>query len=397
MLRLMLLRTHTHGPVLIDDCCLPRFWSAVWVLLHGADLAPTTLGKKLGHVEALYMHTESLGGSLDDMLSDLDLDRLGNTLEAFFVKLRNVPVPTTTTANRWKTAFHFVRDTCLRLEKNPAVGNKMADIQERISRLDNLYLGLRPYRPRYGRKPRAIPRLVVTELLEAIQPGSSTNPFSSAATQWRVFVLVNLLLLQGLRRGEALSLPADFLKSERNPRSNELKWRLSVRTNDMEEDPRAEAPSIKTADSIRTIPVAASTAQAFLIYLENHRGKVDHSYFLSSVRGLPLSLEGASKALEKLTEALSPTAKSELMDLTGARVIRPHALRHTCAVVRMKQLLSSGNTPEQAMMHMRSYFGWSKTSVMPLHYAKAALDERLNETWNDHLDDRLAVLRSLPQ
>jgi integrase len=365
-------------------------------MFYGTDLASSTLKRKLRHIEAFYAHTESLGGNLDDALSELDLGRLGNSLEAFFVMLRNVPRPTQTTAKRWITAFHFVRDTCLRLEKNPAVGKKMAAVQEHISRLDNLYLGLRPYRLRNGRKPRAIPRAVVAELLQVIQPGSPNNPFIEPETQWRVYALVGLLLLQGLRLGEALSLPADFLKSERDPRTGHLKWRLSVQTNESEDDPRAEPPALKNEHSIRTIPVAAATAEGLLAYLENYRGRVEHGFFLSSTRKRPLSLSGASKALERLTEALSPQAKAELLELTGAQYIRAHALRHTCAVVRMKQLLAMGNIEENAMMHLRSFFGWTKNSVMPLHYAKMALDERLNETWNDKLDDRIEILRSLP-
>lgn len=62
----------------------------------------------------------------------------------------------------------------------------------------------------------------------------------------------------------------------------------------------------------------------------------------------------------------------------------------------MKQMLGQGQSPEQAMSHLRSFFGWAKTSLMPMHYAKAALDERLNETWNDALDERLEFLRGLP-
>ena len=132
----MLLKTRTHGPVLVDDIGLPRFWAAVWILLHGSSLAISTQKKKLGHIEALYRHTEALGGNLDDALAELDLDRLGNALESFFIALRNLPEPTTTAAFRWDTAFHFVRDTCLRLEKNPAVGKKLNDIDERMRRLD---------------------------------------------------------------------------------------------------------------------------------------------------------------------------------------------------------------------------------------------------------------------
>ena len=86
-----------------------------------------------------------------------------------------------------------------------------------------------------------------------------------------------------------------------------------------------------------------------------------------------------------------------MLDLTGAKNLTAHALRHTCAVVRMKQLIENGQSTEQAMSQLRSFFGWSKTSIMPLHYAKAALDERLNETWNKKLDDRLELLRNLPR
>lgn len=392
----MLILLPEHGPVLVDEDRLPRYWATAWTLLHGADLAPSTLKRKLGHIEALYAHTESLGGNLDDALADLDLTLLGNALEAFFVLLRNVPRPTVTTAKRWTTAFHFVRDTCLRLEKNPAVGRKLADVQAHISRLDNLYLGLRPFRIRYGRRPRAIPRTVVAELLEVAQPEHPKNPFVEIETQWRVYALVSVLLLQGLRLGESLSLQADFLKSERDPRTGQLKYRLSVLTNEHEDDPRAEKPSHKNEYAIRTIPVTAQTAQGLQTYLENYRGRVNHSFFLSSARSLPLSLSGASKALERLTEALSLAARDQLHQATGATFIRAHALRHTCAVVRMKQLLAAGSSADQAMMHLRSFFGWSKNSVMPLHYAKMALDERLNETWNDKLDERVSILRSLP-
>ena len=369
----------------------------MWVEFHGAGLATSTLHEKLSHIEALYDHAESAGINLDDALAELDFPALGSVLESFFVNLRNVPARTSPIQRRWNTAFHFVRDTCERLERNPAQAYRMTEIRERIHQLDRLYLGLRPYRTRFKAQPRALPRSVVSEMLDAVIPGSKTNPFRHEATQWRVYCLMVLLLFQGLRRGEALTLRADFLKSERDARTGAIRWRLSVRTNEAEDDPRATRPSIKTAQSIRTIPVTAQSAEGLLAYAENYRGKVNHGFFLSSMQRQPLSLEGVSKALQRLTDALSPAARAEMLDLTGAQHLTAHALRHTCAVLRMKQLLASGQTTDQAMSHLRSFFGWSRTSTMPLLYAKAALDERLNDTWNDELDDRLHVLRSLPQ
>lgn len=262
----MLIKTQPYGPVLVDDSGLPRFWAAAWMLIHGSRFATSTQRKKLGHIESLYRHSETLGGNLDDVFAELDLDRLGAILESFFIALRGLPEPTSTAAFRWDTAFHFARDTCLWLEKNPAVGKKMDAVEERMRRLDNLYLGLRPYRPKKWKKPRALPANVVRELLEAAQPGATKNPFAHEATQWRVFVLVHLLLIHGLRRGEALSLPADFLKSESDPLTGQTRWWLSVRTNNEEEDPRAEAPSVKTVSSVRTIPVENFSASAFMTY-----------------------------------------------------------------------------------------------------------------------------------
>lgn len=393
----MLFTLPNRTPVLIDDFGIPRYWPAVWCIFNGGGLAPSTLHEKLTHIERLYQHTDDIGGILDDALSNLDFSAISCALESFFVTLRNVPNATKKAQARWNTAFHFVKDTCERIERNPEITNQMADIREHLSRLDRLYLGLRPFRKKLGSQIRALPRIVVLELIDAATPSSPTNPFKLASTQWRIYSLIILLLFQGMRRGEVLSLKADFLKSEVDQRTGALRWRMSVKSNEAKDDPRASLPSIKTEASIRTIPITPQTAEGLLAYIENYRGKVDHGYFLSSMQHLPLSLEGVSKALQKLTTALSPAAQAELLDVTGAKYLTAHALRHTCAVVRMKQLIGAGQSPEQAMAQLRSFFGWSKTSVMPLHYAKAALDERLNETWNNKLDDRLELLRNLPQ
>lgn len=393
----MLTSTVENTPVLVDACQLPRYWSTVWTVYHEKTYAPSTFMRKLSDIEALYQHTESLGGDLDDALAELDFGRLRSALEAFFVTLRNVPRPTESVNRRWQNAFIFVRYICWTLENSPPKGRQLAEVQAHIAHLDNLYLGLRPFRVRYGRKPRAIPRAVVAELLDVAKPEHPKNPFAHPQTQWRVYALLCLLLLQGLRLGEALGLHANDLKSERDHRNGVLKHRIAVQTLEHEDDPRAVKPSKKNEYAIRSIPVAAPTALALQSYLENYRGRVGHRYFLSSDKGLPMSLSGATKALERLSEALSPEARALLLDATDARYIRAHALRHTCAVVRMKQLLAVGNTADQAMMHLRSFFGWARTSVMPLHYAKMAMDERLNETWNDTLDERVEILRSLPE
>lgn len=391
----MLYLLDRRRPVLIDANALPRYWASVWVLMHGGGLADETLKRKLRHIDALYEHAARTGLQLDDVFGSLDFAALENVLESFFIALRNAPEPSSQVLNRWNTAFHFARDTCLRLSKNPQARTSLEHVHLHVSRLDKLYLGLRPKKKRRTAQVRAVPRQVIAELLDLIAPGSGSNPFSGESSQWRVFCLVTLLLYQGLRRGEALVLRADSIRAEVDPRNGQLRWMLKILNNVPEDDPRAEAPSLKTVDSVRVLPISGTTANVVQTYIENYRGKVNHPYLLSSARRQPLSLEGVSKIFQKITECLSDESRNALLQQTGSQYLTAHALRHTCAVLRMKQLIATGQSPEQAMAQLRSFFGWARSSVMPLHYAKAALDERLNESWNDQLDSRLELLRAL--
>lgn len=393
----MLKLSPQYNWLLVDASMLPRYWSSVWSIYHQGGLAESTHRQKLRDIEALYLHCQGVGINLDDALYQLDLASLGSALEAFFVALRNTPGSSFSAARRWNTTFHFVRDTCERLERDPHVGNKMADIRARMSRLDNLYMGLRPFKRHMKSKVRAIPRSVLIELMEIVTPGSATNPFEYEKTQWRVFAVVTLLLFEGLRQGEALTLTADFLKSERAPDSGQLKYYLSVMTDESLDDPRNSKPSVKTVDSIRTLPLTEQTAMGLQVYLDNYRAKPNHAFFLSSIQNKPLSAEGVRLMMKRISNALSPQSRVKLKDLTGSDCVTSHSFRHTCAVVRLKQWLAKGLSPEQAMANMRSFFGWSRESTMPLLYGKAALDERLNESWNEALDDRLNMLRNLPE
>jgi integrase len=175
------------------------------------------------------------------------------------------------------------------------------------------------------------------ELLDAVAPGSATNPFEYEDTQWRVYTVVMLLFFQGLRVGEMASLPADFIRSEVDERTGKKRWYMTVKTDESEDDPRHSKPSLKTVDSIRTIPMTGQTAKIMQVYLDNYRGKPNYIHFLMSMHKKPMSMEGVRYAFRRVTEALTPGAREQLRNLTGAKTLNPHALRHTCAVVRMKQ------------------------------------------------------------
>ncbi|MBV8503915.1 MAG: hypothetical protein JO006_19615 [Paucibacter sp.] len=125
----------TQAHALLDEQFLPRYLSSVWSLLHAGSLAASTHKRKLSVIEALYVHTEALGGNLDDALSALDFDALGNALGAEFISLRNASEPSPQAEARWNQALQFVRNTCDRIARNPAAGNRMVTVRSQVEHL----------------------------------------------------------------------------------------------------------------------------------------------------------------------------------------------------------------------------------------------------------------------
>lgn len=393
----MLRKIEHFGHVLTDETGWPRFWSTAWSLLAGAGLAPATLKKRLLHIDDFYTHVESTlpRTHLDDALNTLEFAQVENLLESYFISLRNVSKVSSTIGERWRTNLNFCRDISERLSRSDATGSRFADITVRLERLDRLYGQLRPPRPQTVTFVRALPAAVLEELYSNVIPGADKNPFANPTTQWRVYAAFLLLLHQGLRRGEILILPANFIKHERS--SKGLQYWLNVQATSENSDGRYSTPSIKTVSSIRQIPVSAATAEALMVYAENYRGKQNHPYFLSSAKNLPLSAEGVNYFLRCLSNSLSETTRKILEDRTGMHTISPHDLRHTAAVIRMKQLLSKGDPMPEALQKMRGFFGWARDSTMPQLYAKAAFEERLAGVWSDEFDERTAMLMELPE
>lgn len=392
----MLLKIPNYGYVLVDGRGLPRYWAIAWGLILGGSLADSTLKQKLAHLDAFYLHVDSVrgSGSLDDAFGSLNIPFLEEMLESFFVTLINVPEVGLTAEQRWKDALAFVKEICERIARTPALSIILEDTRIRLERLERLYGKLRVAKKTKPKFVRALPASVMQELYDAVIPGSKTNPFLKEASQWRAYTAFLLFLHQGLRRGEALSLPVDFLKSERV--QSGMQYWLNVRTNEYEEnDIRHSVPSIKTVSSIRQIPVSSKTANAITTYIENYRGKQNHSFLLSSARGHPLSAEGIHYFFNRLSAGLSKDTLKVLHDRTGMQSISAHDLRHTAAVVRTKQLLSRGEPMPEVLQKMRSFFGWSADSPMPQLYAKAAFEERLQTVWSDAFDDRAAMLMEL--
>ncbi len=386
------------GPVLVDGLGVPRYWAAVWMSFLPADLAPSTLGKKLSQIEAFYQHAdEALGiGRLDDALAELDVDTICTALEAYFLTIRNRPV-TPATEERWQAALQFVAETARRLTRGSLTREHHDALNVRLMQIELVNAHLHVGRRRRPERIRSLPSEIVETLYEMLDPESLINPFPGVVSRWRAYTIFMLLLHQGLRRGELLNFPVDVIKSGLDRNRQQVRYWMTVRYNEYEDnDPRYSKPSIKNAQSIRQIPVSKSTALLVQEYATNYRGKPDHSFLINSQKQSPLSTEGITKLFQKINASLPTQLRKILIDHIGNDSISPHDLRHTCAVVRLNQLLSSGIEMTNALEQMRVFFGWSRDSDMPLRYARAVFEDRLASVWNSKFDDRVEVLRSLP-
>jgi len=390
----MLVHTRASPPVVLVDPIrlLPRFWATAWSTgFAGRSQAENTLVMRLRHIGAFYDHCDERFGvdALDGALSTRDATALRSMLESFYLHLTESLNYTTTTVQRWDSVRQFTLDIVTQQGVESEAHRALGSAIGAFGRIRS---------PRRGRFKfaRALPTSTLVDLLEIAEPNSPRNPFKSERTRWRNWLVLNLLLLCGLRRGEAMLLTADSLKRDADPDSGQWVCWLDVTTT-ADEDPRARRPSIKTEESHRQIPVSADLADLYGRYLADYRqddGR--HGFLLTSRDGDPLSAESFSKMFEALTDALAPQPRARFDERTGGkRHISPHDLRHTCATARYAMFIAQDRDRELAMQRLRAFFGWSVHSKMPELYARAAIQDDLMRTWCTLFDARVHELRSL--
>jgi len=371
---------------------LPRFWSTAWsVGLAGKSLAANTLKIRMRHLGAFYgFCDESFGDdSLDAVLSNRDVQMLRRMVEAFYLHLTEAKTYTSTTVQRWDAVRVFVADVLRQL----AVG--IDELYLLSSSIQSIGRIREPQRGGF-KFARALPGATLKDLLVVADPSSTRNPAKDYRVRWRNWLIVHLLLLVGLRRGEVLLLSIDSLKQDVDSETGEwVRW-LDVTTTE-DEDSRATRPSIKTAESHRQVPVSEDLAILYERYVSEYRvPSENHAFLLTARGGAPLSAESVNTMLEGLTEALGDSEKARFHERTGGKKhISPHDLRHTCATARYRAFIQHQPDRELALQRMRAFFGWSVKSTMPDLYARAAIQDDLVRTWNVLFDERVQNLRGV--
>lgn len=380
------------GVAVVGDFMRPRLWATAWSLsITGAQRSAGTLRSQLRHLDKLYAFCDSEFGSdaLDEAISTRDAAATQLMLDAFFFELTDGPYKTTH-VQCWAAACGFVSSIALQRASGNDSWTSLAAYLRAVRRMR------RPDTSRF-KFVRALPDLTLAALIGVAHPDSASNPFKTPAARLRAWLIVNLLILCGLRRGELLLLAVDALKHDVDQASGAFTYWLNVTTTDEDgdADTRSTRPSIKTDQSHRQVPVSKSLAALYESYVAEARiDSSEHSFLITSRAGDPLSAESVTKTLQRLTAALPAEALKAFRNRTGGKThVSPHDLRHTCATARYSMFVAVDGNRELALQRMRAFFGWSYTSEMPEVYARAAIQDDLLRTWNDLFDKRIEVLR----
>jgi integrase len=376
--------------VVKSQTLLPRYWATVWATgLQGASLSENTLKSRLRHIGIFYDACDFRYGPecLDSAFSEGRTNDVKAMLGDFYLSLSGITSPSSAVVARWDAVRNFVRAIALLLSPwNPA-WQAVSDYSESLGEIRAKDVGK-------FRFVRALPDVVLDELLAISHPESDRNPVQNERVRWRNWLIVHLLLLGGLRRGESLLLVVDSLKHDVDRSTGQLRYWLDVTTTEYE-DNRATRPSIKTAESHRQIPVSTELASLYEHYVNEARfAEEDSPYLLTSTRGSALSAESVTKVFEEFTAKLSIDAYERFQSRTGnKRHISPHDLRHTSATARYAMFMDQNSDKGLALQRMRAFFGWSINSEMPELYARSAIQDDLLRAWNDIFDKRVLSLR----
>ncbi len=388
----MIIKTGALPDLVIVDPhrMLPRFWATAWSLsTQGHALAENTRKTTLRHLDVFYSFCDERYGmnSFDSAVSERDAVKTQAQVEAFYLNLTSAANYSTTAVQRWDAVRGFVTHL--------ASHRSASSEAWRSLRLTLSVMG-RMRKPRKGRIRfiRSIPASTLVDLLEVGSPTSDRNPFQGERIRERNWLIVNMLLLVGLRRSELMLLTCDALKSDVDVQSQIPVYWLDVTTTE-EPEIRSTAPSMKTEQAHRQVPISPNLANLYQQYIAEFRyDSPEHGFAFTAATGAPLSAEAVTKIFHALSRAISPKALRRFSDSAGGKAhISPHDLRHTCATASYAMYMAQDQNRELTLQRMRAFFGWSVKSTMPEHYARAAIQEDLMQAWGHLFDSKVRILR----
>lgn len=380
-----------------DAAPLPVLVPFIYVQLKLRHRAYNTAAAHLRAIQAFYSYAKSRDMDIDEAILTCHFEAILSLLDGYAIWLQSGSQADNLIARIGKAGtvlFQQIssrtRDQYLRLLKKylswcvtryiPRVRQNsatqvdinvvfadVADVIER--RFESHIINARPERTRY----RSLTDTQLQIVRTLIRPGAAANPFPERL-QLRNWLMIELLLETGIRRGELLKLyTTDINKGSQH---------AYVSINDREHDPRdprVEEPALKTHG--RTVGISAQLYEVYERYIQRDRRplrdgkpmKLLYRYLFISDRGRPLSIRALSNVLDRLFLTIELAHPGLLPTLSA------HDFRHTFADHFLAYLVEKrGHDLERATDELRRVCGWSETSTMPRRYAGRYLAESAN-------------------
>ena len=369
--------------LLVDEAGMPLFYPSLYVTSHmrGASRALNTILNALNAIKALYAWQEGQKIDLESRFSKGELLKSNevHSLRDFMqqplsreaggkvvsIKRRVKPVSTLSQYARMSVVASYIDFLAGQLQ--PGSPNSSKD-------KDRMVAQIKANRPKTSSKSivdrdeKHIDDAVLDAIDAVLSPGSDSNPYHNYAVQIRNALMINILRVTGLRRGELLNLRVSDIDFSRNT--------LSVRRRpDSINDPRVNQPLAKTRE--RVIPLIPELISKIYDYVMTLRNKVPgakkHGYLFvthkaGKTQGLPLSNPGFGRFMSKLKCAVE-----------NSKGLHAHALRHNWNYSFSKTCTGLKMTPEREEK-LRSYLmGWEETSGTAAIYNRRHIKEQAAE------------------
>ncbi|WP_213881381.1 site-specific integrase [Pseudomonas sp. dw_358] len=380
-----------------DEAPLPILVPFIYVQLKLRRRAYNTAAAHLRAIQAFYAYAETRGLDVDEAILACQFESILALLDGYAIwlqsgrqadnliarigKAESAPFPQIDPRTRdqylrllkqylsWCVSRYIprVRQNSTSLISIEVAFADVADVIER--RFESHIINLRPDRTRY----RSLTDTQLQIVRALIRPDATENPFPERL-QLRNWLMIELLLETGIRRGELLKLYTTDI--------NQGSQHAYVSVNDREHDPgdpRAEEPALKTHG--RTVGISAQLYEVYERYIQSERRpvrygkpmKLPYRYLFISDRGRPLSIRALSNVFDRLFLTIE-LAHSGLLPTLCA-----HDFRHTFADRFLAYLVEQrGYDLERATDELRRVCGWSETSAMPRRYASRYLAESAN-------------------
>ena len=364
----------------------PRYCATIWIDFLNGHLSSGTLDRYVNAVASIYRAAERMCPpvDLDKALLEPDLDNVEAVLTSYLLVQQS-----SGNLRHWHLALRFVTSILEYVVgiDDPVRVRRMRSIRQRFQQLS-----VRPRQP--GPRIRSLPLSALENLYEIFYPLSESNPFRSEKQRWRNFVIFLLLTELGLRKGELLALECDAIKHQTDLATGRPVIWINVDSSAQDLDKRSRPARLKNANSRRELPISLELAKAIETYALNYRGDPPHPFLFSSSEDTPLAASSLDLVLVTASESLSARAIHDLGS-AGIGKLGAHGLRHTSVVIRLQRFIHAGMEMEDALARLRPFYGWSRTSTMPFHYARAYFDPKYLDVFDDTFKSHLSILKKV--